>query len=104
MRGVDPSEGFVAYARDHARDERVTFRTGDAQHLPFEDESADFVVSGLVLNFVPDVSAAIAECARVARRGGTVAAYVWDYAGEMQMMRHFWDAAIELDRGRQRAR
>src|SRR3712207_2627665 len=35
--------------------------------------------------------------ARVARPGGTVAAYVWDYAEGMQMMRHFWDAAGALD-------
>src|SRR6185295_3479142 len=33
------------------------------------------------------------------RSGGRVAAYVWDYAGGMQMVRHFWDAAIELNRG-----
>jgi hypothetical protein len=34
---------------------------------------------------------------RVTRRGGTVAAYVWDYSGEMQLMRYFWDAAIDRD-------
>jgi hypothetical protein len=34
---------------------------------------------------------------RTTRAGGTVAAYVWDYAGEMQMMRHFWNAAVALD-------
>jgi len=27
-----------------------------------------------------------------------VAAYVWDYAGKMELMRYFWDAAVELDR------
>jgi hypothetical protein len=44
---------------------------------------------------------------RVAKSDGIVAAYVWDYAGKMQMMRHFWNAAaaldpqaIELDEGR----
>jgi hypothetical protein len=34
---------------------------------------------------------------RVTRKGGTVAVYVWDYAGEMQLMRYFWDAAIHAD-------
>jgi hypothetical protein len=34
---------------------------------------------------------------RVAGDGGTVAAYVWDYAGRMEFMRFFWDAAAELD-------
>ena len=54
-------------------------------------------VSGLVLNFVPEPRRAIAEMARVARPGGTVAAYVWDYAGKMELMRYFWDAAVVLD-------
>lgn len=97
VRGVDPSEGFVGFARERTRDERASFTTGSAQELPLEDHSADYVVSGLVLNFVPSPREAIAEFVRVARPGGIVAAYVWDYAGEMQMMRHFWDAAAELD-------
>jgi hypothetical protein len=53
-------------------------------------------VSGLVINFVPDQRVAFAEMARATRPGGAVAAYVWDYAGEMQMMRRFWDAAVAL--------
>ena len=57
------------------------------------------VVSGLVLNFVPDQRAALAEMARVTGKGGTIAAYVWDYAGKMELMRFFWDAAVELDPG-----
>jgi SAM-dependent methyltransferase len=57
----------------------------------------DVVVSGLVLNFVPDQRAALVEMARVTRPGGTLAAYVWDYAGKMELMRVFWDAAVELD-------
>jgi SAM-dependent methyltransferase len=55
------------------------------------------VVSGLVLNFVARAETALAEMARVTRPGGTVAAYVWDYAEGMQLMRHFWDAAGVLD-------
>jgi len=55
------------------------------------------VVSGLVLNFVPDQRGALAEMARVTGNGGTIGAYVWDYAGKMELMRFFWDAAVELD-------
>jgi hypothetical protein len=55
------------------------------------------VVSGLVLNFIADQRAALAEMARVTVKGGTIAAYVWDYAGKMELMRFFWDAAVELD-------
>lgn len=54
-------------------------------------------VSGLLLNFVSDATKPAKEMARVTRPGGRVAAYVWDYAGGMQMMRHFWDVALELN-------
>jgi SAM-dependent methyltransferase len=98
VTGVDPAEGFVAYAREHVRDSRASFQVGDATALPFEDGRFGAVVSGLVLNHIPTPEAALAEMARVTGRGGTVAAYVWDYAGQMQMLRVFWDAAVELDR------
>jgi SAM-dependent methyltransferase len=93
VTGVDPAEGFVAHAR--ATVAGATFVVGDAQQLPFPDSAFDAVVSALVLNFVPDPGRAAGEMARVAR--GQVAAYVWDYAGRMELMRHFWDAAGELD-------
>jgi SAM-dependent methyltransferase len=95
--GVDPSEAFLAYARSRVTDPRAEFRHGDAQALPAEDAAFDVVVSGLVLNFVPDQPKAAAEMRRAARPGATVAAYVWDYAEGMQMMRRFWDAAAALD-------
>lgn len=95
--GVDPSEGYIAYARDHIADDRVRFEVSDAQSLPFDAASFDSVVSGLVLNFVPEPQQAVDEMKRVARPGGTVAAYVWDYAGKMELMRYFWDAAVALN-------
>jgi SAM-dependent methyltransferase len=97
VAGVDPSEGYVGYARARTADARASFRVGDAQALPGPDASFDAVVSGLVLNFVPDPTRAAAEMRRVVRPGGLVGAYVWDYAGEMQLMRYFWDAAGALD-------
>jgi SAM-dependent methyltransferase len=95
--GVDPSEGFLGYARAHTDDVRATFRQDDAPALSFADNEFDVVVSGLVLNFVPRPEQALAEMRRVLRPGGTAAVYVWDYASEMQLMRHFWDAATALD-------
>jgi trans-aconitate methyltransferase len=97
VHGIDPSDAFVAFARGRVRDHRVTFATGAAQALASRSAAFDVVVSGLVLNFVPDPRSAASEFARVLRPGGIVGAYVWDYAGEMQMLRHFWDAAAELD-------
>jgi hypothetical protein len=52
-----------------------------------------------VLNFLPQPEQAVREMARVVASGGIVAAYVWDYAGKMQLMRHFWNAAAALDPG-----
>ena len=93
--GIDRAEGFVQAARAQVTDPRAQFLVGDATQLP-TDARHDVTVSGLVLNFVPDHAAMLREMVRVTRPGGTVAAYVWDYAGGMQMMRHFWDVALEL--------
>lgn len=95
--GIDPSEGFIAYARRQLEGAPVELNVGDALDLGERDASRDAVVSGLVLNFVPDAQAAVVEMARVVHPGGIVAAYVWDYAGGMQLMRFFWDAAADVD-------
>ena len=94
--GVDPSHAFVSFARAHVTDPRVRFAIGDGAALPLADDAADVAVSGLVLNFVPDPVAMLAEMRRVTRPDGSVAVYVWDYADGMAMMRHFWDTAAEL--------
>jgi SAM-dependent methyltransferase len=94
--GVEPSEGFLKTAKENLAG-RATFHQGSATAIPLGDASVDVVVSGLVLNFVPDQRAALLEMARVTGKGGTIAAYVWDYAGKMELMRYFWDAAGELD-------
>jgi SAM-dependent methyltransferase len=95
--GIDSSAGFVAYAQKRVVDRRVRFEVGDARGLPVESAAFDAVVAGLVLNFVPTPVEAVAEMARAARSGGVVAAYVWDYAGGMELMRWFWAAAVALD-------
>ena len=95
--GVDPAPDFLARAAGTIRDPRVSFREGDALHLPADGSRFDAVVSGLVLNFVTDRAGALTAMAAAARGGGVVAAYVWDYAEGMQFMRHFWDAAIACD-------
>lgn len=98
VMGTDPSETFLETARARIRDGRATFRAGDAQSLPVVDRHFDAVVSALVVNFVsPDPHRAVAEFVRVVRGRGVVAAYVWDYAEGMAMIRYFWDAATELD-------
>jgi ubiquinone/menaquinone biosynthesis C-methylase UbiE len=95
--GIDASDGYVAYAHQQVQDPRVRFEVGDARALPHKTGAFDAVASGLVLNFVSEPLQMVAEMARVCRLGGAVAAYVWDYAGRMELMRHFWDAAVALD-------
>jgi SAM-dependent methyltransferase len=97
VRGIDQSEGYIAFAREKIQDERARFETGDAEALPVSGDAYDAIVSGLCLNFVPHPEQAVLEMTRVAKPGGVIALYVWDYAGKMQMMRHFWNAAAALD-------
>jgi SAM-dependent methyltransferase len=96
---IDSSERYVAYARRQITDGRARFAVGSAGALAFVSAVYDAVVSGLVLNFVPRPGEAVAEMVRAAVADGTVAAYVWDYAGEMQLMRHFWDGVVAIDPG-----
>ena len=97
VQGIDRAAEYVAAARQLVQDQRAMFDTGDALALPVETAVCDAVVSGLALNFVPEPERAVRDMARAARSGGIVAAYVWDYAGKMQMLRHFWNAAVALD-------
>ena len=95
--GCDRSPGYVAYAEIHTRDERAQFVVAELPELPRISEGFDAIVAGLVLNFLPDPVEGVSAMMACARHGATLAAYVWDYADGMQMMRAFWDAAVELD-------
>lgn len=95
--GLDPSEGYIAHARERVADQRVTYIVGDARNLPFDEGAFDVAVSGLALNFVSEPALAVEEMRRVTRPDAVVAAYVWDYAAQMQLIRLFWDAAVALD-------
>ncbi len=98
VQGIDLSPDYITFTRERFREigERVRFQVADASRLGDLDNVFDCVVSGLVINFVPEPRVAISEMARVARPAGTVAAYVWDYADKIELMRYFWDAAVEL--------
>ena len=97
VRAIDASAEYADFARAAISDPRARFEVADARALPIEDSWCDAAVSGLVLNFVPEPERMVREMMRVVRAGGTVAAYVWDYAAGMELMRIFWDAAIDLD-------
>jgi len=96
VTGVEPSEGFLATAARRLGG-RAQLHRGSASEMPLPAAAVDITVSGLMLNFVPDPDAALAQMRRVTVHGGVIAAYVWDYAGGMQLIRRFWDAAAALD-------
>jgi len=95
VTAVDPSEPFVAAAR--ARNPGVTVEQASAEQLPFPDRTFDAALAQLVVHFMSDPVAGLAEMARVTRRGGVVAVCVWDHAGGQGPLSLFWEAARELD-------
>ena len=80
-KGIDPSEGQLAFARTRPAARLAQFRQGDAMALPYPDASFDAAVMALVIFFVPDPAKGLSEMARVVRPGGTMAAYAWDMFG-----------------------
>lgn len=95
VSAVDPSEPFVAAARD--RHPGVTVRRATAEQLPFADREFDAALAELVVHFMADPVVGLREMARVTRTRGVVAACVWDHAGGHGPLSLFWDAAHELD-------
>jgi SAM-dependent methyltransferase len=91
---ADPSEPFAEACR--ARLPGVEVVVASAEALPFADRAFDAALSQLVVNFMRDPEAGVREMVRVTRPGGVVASCVWDYAGEMTLLRAFWDAAREV--------
>jgi SAM-dependent methyltransferase len=95
VAAADPSAPFAEACRARVPGARV--EVAPAEALPFEDGAFDHALAQLVVNFMSDAAAGVREMARVTRAGGVVSAAVWDYAGEMTLLRRFWDAAVALD-------
>jgi SAM-dependent methyltransferase len=95
VAAVDPSAPFVEACRERLPGVRV--EVAPAEALPFPGDAFDHALSQLVVNFMTDPLAGVGEMRRVTRSAGTVSAAVWDYAGEMTLLRRFWDAAVALD-------
>jgi SAM-dependent methyltransferase len=95
VTAVDPSETFVVAARE--RLSGVTVERASAEELPFRDDTFDAAIAQLVVHFMSDPVAGLAEMGRVTRAGGVVAACVWDHAGRQSPLSPFWDAARVLE-------
>jgi len=90
---LDSSPAFIAYAKKSLVDLKVDYSVCYAQALGLKTKSIDALVSGLMINFIPEPLMAINEMIRVTKRGGIIGGFVWDYADGMQFLRYFWDAA-----------
>ncbi len=95
VSACDPSPSFVAACA--SRYPGIDIRTGRAEAIPFEDSRFDVAMAQLVLHFVTEPETAARELRRVVRKGGVVAACVWDFEQGMEMLRAFWDAALLVD-------
>lgn len=94
---IDSSGEFIAHVQQSITNPIVRFQVGLAQALELESNSVDAVVSGIMLNFVPQPETAIAEMIRVTKPSGRIGIFLWDYADGMEMLRYFWDTAVKLD-------
>jgi ubiquinone/menaquinone biosynthesis C-methylase UbiE len=95
VSAVDPSEPFVAAARERYPD--VTVQQSSAEQLPFADGAFDAALAQLVVHFMSDPVAGVTEMRRVTRQDGVVAACVWDHAGGRGPLSPVWEAAHTLD-------
>ena len=95
VAAAEPSEPFAAACRSRLPEVRV--EVAGAEALPFESGSFDHALAQLVVNFMNDARAGVGEMRRVTRPGGSISAAVWDYSGEMTMLRRFWDTVVESD-------
>jgi SAM-dependent methyltransferase len=95
VAAVDPSPAFVAAVR--SAEPGLEARIASADSLPFSDGRFGTTLAQLVVHFMSDPVAGIAEMARVTERGGTIAASVWDFAGGRGPLGPFERAALDLD-------
>jgi SAM-dependent methyltransferase len=93
----DPTPAFIDFARGSVPDSRVRFIEAGADNFPISRNGYDVITSSFALNFFPDPLGGLTRMRSATGPRGLVSACVWDYAEGMQFLRHFWDAALELD-------
>ena len=95
--GIDPSRGFIDYARTQFADPRVTFEVGDTQQLPYPDAAFDRCMALLAVDYIPDARKAALEMRRVTKKAGILATAMWDRSRANELENCFWDAAAAID-------
>ena len=95
VAAIDPSRSFVAALRE--RIPGIDAREASAEAIPFVTGTFDLAAAQLVVQFMADPVAGLAEMARVVKPGGMVAVSVWDFAGRRSPLSLFWGAARSLN-------
>jgi len=95
VAAVDPSTPFMEHTAARLPD--VDVRLAAAEDLPYPDGAFDAALAQLVVHFMADPVVGLREMGRVTRPGGTVAACVWDHAGERGPLATFWRAVRDTD-------
>lgn len=95
VSAVDPSPPFVAAARERFPGTHIAL--GTAESLDFPDATFDAAMASLVVHFMADPAAGLAQMARVTRPGGIVAATVWNHASGSGPLSLFWEAVRAAD-------
>ncbi len=96
VAGADPSPLLDACAE---RVPGADLKRAAAEDLPWPDDSFDAALAQLVVHFMNDPEAGIAEMARVTHPGGVVAASTWDFSGGMKLLGTYWESAKALEPG-----
>jgi SAM-dependent methyltransferase len=92
VSAIDPAEDQIAYASSRPAAARIDYLVGGALVLPYGDREFNVAAMALVISFVPDPRKAIDEMVRVVKPGGTVATYIWDFAGGGFPLKPLFDA------------
>jgi len=92
--GLDLSPRMLEVAR--GLHPTVTYLEGDAEHLPFDDDTFDAIVSAFGVGHFPDATVALADWVRVLIPGGRIAVSWWDDPARARVNGVFFESFVAL--------
>jgi SAM-dependent methyltransferase len=99
VTGVDLSASAIALARENFRQQELEadLREADGEHLPFPDESFDFVYAHGVVQYTTNDRALVDECHRVLKTGGEAVFQVYNRVSWLNALSHLMKVPLEHD-------